>query len=362
MRRPLLQLLLALVFSLPNLVAAAEEHWEYTIRPGDSFWKIAERYTDSVNNWGELLRINSIDKSADRAILPGTRIVIPISMLKLQPAPARVVAVNGAVSLVRADGQSAEITVGTELFSGDRVTTGDGQSLRLQFADQSELQVQANSEVVLDKLSQFKHSGMVDTRIRLNSGRIQTRVQQQKEGNRYEIKTPSAITAVRGTDFRLSAEGTEISRTEVTEGLVAVSAGDAEKGVDEGFGIIAEAGKPLPDPVKLLPPTEIGANSSTDDNELQVSWVELDGAASYRYAVATDANFDQVTLEGSTEANELVLEELSPGAYFLRVRGIDQFGLEGFDADRRYVIEAPSDEDFYAWMILLPIGILILSL
>ncbi len=362
MRRPILKLLLALAFSLPNLVTAAEEYWEYTIRPGDSFWKIAERYTDSVNNWGELLRINSVDKSAERAVLPGTRIVIPISMLKLQPAPARVVAVTGAVSLVRADGQTAEIAVGTELFSGDRVITGDGQSLRLQFADESELQVQANSEVVLDKLSQFKHSGMVDTRVRLNSGRVETRVREQKQGNRYEIRTPSAITAVRGTDFRLSAASSEISRAEVTEGLVAIAAGDDEKGVNEGFGIVAEAGKPLPDPVKLLPATEIGANTSTNDNELEVSWLELDGAVSYRYAVATDANFDQVITEDSTEANELVLGELSPGAYFLRVRGIDQLGLEGFDADRRYVVEAPSDEDFYAWMILVPIGILLLSL
>ncbi len=112
----------------------------------------------------------------------------------------------------------------------------------------------------------------------------------------------------------------------------------------------------------MLPATEIGANTSTDDNQLRVSWVELDGAVSYRYPVATDANFDQVTIEGSTEENELVLDELSPGAYFLRVRGIDQFGLAGLNADRRYVVEAPFFEDFYAWMVLMPIGIPPLSL
>ncbi len=362
MRRPLLTLLLALAISLPDLVAAAEDYWEYTFRPGDTFWSIAERYTDSANNWRELLRINSVAEDADRAVLPGTRILIPISLLKLQPAPARVIAVNGAVTLVRADGQTAELIVGTELFTGDRVITGDGQSLRLQFADQSELQVKSNSEVVFDKLSQFKHSGMVDTRIRLNSGRVETRVQQQNPGNRYEIRTPSAITAVRGTNFRLSSESSEISKAEVTEGLVAISAGDEEKGVNQGFGIVAEAGQPLPDPVELLPSPVLSDNLSDENNELQVSWEALDGAVSYRYAFATDANFDQVTLEGLTEENDLVVDELSPGAYFLRVRGIDQHGLEGFDADARYVVEEPFDYDFYAWKSLLPDGAIPLPL
>jgi len=360
MLRPVLTLLLTLTFSLPNLVAAAEEYWEYTFRPGDSLWKIAERYTTSVNNWDELLRINSIDLATDRSILPGTRISIPISMLKLQPTPALVIAVSGAAYLVRADGQEAELTIGTELFSGDRVVTGDQQSLRMQFADKSELQVLPNSEVVLDKLSHFKQTGMVDTRIRLNSGRVRTWVIEQKPGNHYEIKTPAAITAVRGTTFRLSSDDSQISRTEVTEGLVAVSAGDAEKDVNDGFGIVAEQGKPLPDPVKLLAALEISVNLSADESKLQVSWMALEAAEFYRYQLATDEKFDQVTFDGSTEDSEIRMDELLPGQYYLRVRGIDQYGLEGFDSVRSYVIQEPSIEDFYAWKVVLPIWFLLL--
>jgi len=362
MSRPVLTLLLALAISFPNLVAAAEEHWEYTFRPGDSLWKIAEKYTKSVNNWGELLRINSIDQASDRTILPGTRILIPVSMLKLQPAPALVTAVTGAAYLVRADGEQAELTVGTELFSGDRVVTGDQQSLRLQFADKSELQVLANSEVVLDKLSQFQQTGMVDTRIRLNTGGVNTWVIKQKPGNRYEIKTPAAITAVRGTTFRLSSDDSDISRTEVTEGLVVVSADVAEKDVNHGFGIVAEQGKPLPDPVKLLEAPEISNNLSPDESKLRVSWINLEAAVSYRYQLATDEKFDQVTIDDRTEASEIRMDELLPGQYYLRVRGVDQYGLEGFDSVKSYVIQEPSIEDFYAWKIIMPIGLLLLVL
>ncbi|MDH3633618.1 MAG: FecR domain-containing protein [Gammaproteobacteria bacterium] len=362
MLRPVLTLLLTLAISLPNLVIAAEEYWEYTFRPGDSLWKIAEKYTTSVNNWGELLKLNSIDEASDRTILPGTRIVIPVSMLKLQPTPALVIAVNGAATLVRANGEESVLTVGTELFSGDRVVTGDQQSLRMQFADKSELQVLANSEIVLDKLSHFKETGMVDTQIRLNSGRVRTWVIKQKPGDRYEIKTPAAITAVRGTTFRLSSDDSQISRTEVTEGLVVVSADQAEKDVNSGFGIVAEEGKPLPDPVKLLAPPEISNNQSADTSKLQVSWTILDGAEFYRYQLATDEKFDQIAIDDRTDDSEIRLDELLPGQYYLRVRGVDQFRLEGFESVKSFVIEEPSNEDFYAWKIIIPVGMLLLVL
>lgn len=363
MFRPLFTLLLALAICLPNPVVAAEDYWEYTFRPGDSLWKIAEKYTTSINNWGELLRINSIEDAEDRTLLPGTRISIPVSMLKLQPAPALVVAVNGAPYVVRADGEQAKLTVGIELYNGDRVVTGDRQSLRMQFADKSELQVLPNSEVVLDKLSQFEQTGMVDTRIRLNSGRVNTWVEKQKPGNRYEIKTPAAITAVRGTNFRLSSDDSQISRTEVTEGFVAVSAGDSEKDIEDGFGIVAEQDKPLPDPIKLLPPPRISDNLSVDKSKLQVSWMNLAGAESYRYQLATDEKFDQVTIYGSTRENEIRLDELLPGQYFLRVRGVDQYKLEGMDSTiGSFLIQEKVVKEFSIWSIIIPVGMILLAL
>ncbi|MBT8433301.1 MAG: FecR domain-containing protein [Gammaproteobacteria bacterium] len=363
MFRLLLTLLLALAIYLPNPVAAAEEHWEYTFRPGDSLWKIAEKYTTSVNNWGELLKINSIETAEDRTILPGTRISIPVSMLKLQPAPALVIVVSGAAYVVRADGEKAELTVGTELFSGDRVVTGEQQSLRMQFADKSVLQVLPNSEVVLDKLSQFEQTGMVDTRIRLNSGRVKTWVEKQKPDNRYEIKTPAAITAVRGTTFRLSSDDSQVGRTEVLEGNVAVSASDAEKDIKNGFGIVAEQDKPLPEPVKLLPPPRISGNLSQDKSKLRVSWRSLKGAEIYRYQLAIDEKFDQVAIYGSTEDSEIRLDELAPGQYFLRVSGVDQNELEGFDSTiGSFVIEEPVVKQFSIWSIIIPVGMILLAL
>ncbi len=357
-------LLLMLTISLPGLVTAEEEYWEYTFRPGDSIWKIAEKYTTSVNNWAEIQEINKILEGPDRRIRPGTRIVIPVSMLKLQPTPALVIAVSGDVSLLRANGEKSEVIIGTKLYSGDRVVTADRQNLRMQFADKSELQVLPNSEVVLDKLSHHETSGMVDTRIRLNYGRVNTRVEQQRPDSHYEIITPAAITAVRGTAFRLSTDE-QISRTEVTAGIVGVSAGGAEKQVNDGYGIVAEKDKPLPEPVKLLAAPEVSDNLSADNSELHVSWNKLAGAKAYRYRLASDQQFNQTIIDESTENNSIKLTELAPGQYYLQVRGIDQFKLEGVDAINDYEVRQapppPVVDDSY-WKVIITTGIVVLLL
>lgn len=360
--RLITRLLLVVIISLPGLVAAEEEYWEYTFRPGDSIWQIAKKYTTTVNNWSEIQRLNKIRQGPDRKIRPGTRIIIPVSMLKRQPAPAKVIATSGDASLVRANGDKAIITMGMLLYSGDRVITEDRQSLRMQFADKSELQVLPNSEVVLDKLSYHEDTGMVDTRIRLNTGSVNTRVEKQNPDSHYEIKTPAAITAVRGTAFRLSSDASQISRTEVTEGIVGVSAGVSEKEVKDGYGIVAEKGKPLPEPVKLLPAPEVNVKLSADKTALHLSWLELEGAKHYRYQLATDENFNQVAVDDMTEKTSIELNELMAGNYFLRVRGVDQYKLEGVDSIDAFEIHKKSAEDDTYWMVIMSTGMILLFL
>ena len=361
MLRQIIKLLLLLAISLPGLVAAEEEYWEYTFRPGDSIWKIAEEYTTSVNNWLEIQELNKIRQGPDRRIPPGTRIVIPVSMLKLQPVPAIVIAVSGEASLVRANGEKQTLKTGTRLYSGDRVVTADEQSLRMQFADKSELQVLPNSVVVLDKLSHHKNTGMVDTRIRLNSGSVNTWVEKLKPDSRYEIKTPAAVTAVRGTAYRLSSTS-QISRTMVTEGNVGVAAGDTEKIVPDGYGIVAEKDKPLPEPVKLLPPPVLGENQSQDKTMLKIAWPKLEDAKYYRYQLAADDKFNQLIVDRSTEDTSIEINDLKPGRYYLLVRGVDQYQLEGLDTVSEFEInQAPAEKD-NSWIVPVSVGVLILIL
>ena len=203
------------------------------------------------------------------------------------------------------------------------------------------------------------------SRIRLNYGRVNTWVEQQRPDSHYEIITPAAITAVRGTAFRLSTDDEQISRTEVTAGIVGVSAGGAEKQVNDGYGIVAEKDKLLPEPVKLLAAPEVSDILSADNSELHVSWNKLAGAKAYRYRLASDQQFNQTIIDESTENNSIKLTELAPGQYYLQVRGIDQFKLEGVDAISDYEVQQapppPVVDDSY-WKVIITTGIVVLLL
>ena len=90
---------------------AAAHDWIYSAVPGDNIWNITERHLKGIRYWKQLQTYNRL-ASPDR-ILPGTRLRIPISWLKVQPASARVVAVVGSVERVSGhDGVRAPAAIG----------------------------------------------------------------------------------------------------------------------------------------------------------------------------------------------------------------------------------------------------------
>lgn len=362
MKKLLSSLLFILIANISCSALANEEYWEYTFRPGDSLWKIANQYTTSPNNWKQIKELNLMNQGVNRRIQIGSRIKIPISMLKVQPTPAKIVAISGAVTLLRANGNKSELQLDTLLYSGDRVITQDHQIVRIEFADQSQLQVLPNSEIILDKLSHHKKTGMVDTQIRLNSGRINTQVIKQNKGSRYEIITPSAITAVRGTAFRMSSDDSLVSRTEVTEGLVKVYNEDSEQSVKEGFGLIAKKGEPLSKPIKLLEPPTLNITQPINKQIAQLSWNKLTGAIQYRYQIATDDTFKELIVNQQTQDHNVNINDLTPNHYYIRVRGIDQYQLEGINSTIDLQILEIKQTDHLLKDAILPTGINLLNL
>jgi hypothetical protein len=260
-------------------------------------------------------------------------------MLKQAPQPAIVIALDGDARILRSDGSEGALSEGDKLYAGDKVFTDQEHSLRIQFADGSTLQVLGGSEVAMDKLSYHEDTGMVDTRVRLQRGRVNTWVEKLKPRSRYQIQTPAAITAVRGTAYRLISGDDLITRTEVTEGSVNVSSGGETRAVETGFGLVVEKDKPLPQPVKLLGAPLIGDNQA-GGSTLDIRWERLEGAASYRLQVARDAAFNRIIADRTTDQTGFRLTDLEPGQYFVRVRAIDALSLEGINALRQFEIAA----------------------
>jgi len=318
------------------------EDWIYRLHKGDTLTLVAERFLKPQFTAAQLQVYNGILK--DRQMPVGTEIRVPIDWLSQTLAGVEVRYVFGQASLYRRGQDSPEDVVrGTLLKAGDRVVTAERSAVSLNFADGTHLLIGPRSEVVFDALSLFQGQGILDTRIRLQRGRLENRVKPlQQPDARFEILTPAAVTLVRGTDFRVSVEaGSELTRNEVSEGGVAVSAEGETVQVDAGEGTLIEPGKPPAPPRRLLSPPDLSALPKRQTLPADVwRWPALPQAVSYRVQLLDDET--SVVYAEQVGDPQITLPEQPAGQYELRVRGIDELGLEGLSARHAFEFAAPS--------------------
>jgi hypothetical protein len=380
-----------MLVSLLQPVNAAD--WQYTMRPGDTLWTLCEEYTKEPNCWQKLGPLNNI--SRDRAIPPGTRIRIPASWLKVPAASATIVFVQGEVRYQLPEEAEVPALEGIKLTIGSKLITANG-SVSLAFADGSSMVLEPHSQLELDTLSNFELNGMVDSTVRLNQGTVKTRVIKREPRSHFRTITPSALAAVRGTEYRVNVVATGAENTskqatlvEVYQGLVDVAAENITFPVPANFGIIAKQGETLQEPVKLL-----GKPEFVDFDEQQtllvdvtskplspvvIQWQDVPLAVGFQLNVLADQKSDTKTEKliksYRTKITELNLNDLAAGCYQLSLRAIDSLGLHGLSAQKRLclnqkivvpTVKAPEPKDAEdereIWPVLIPIGLFILAI
>ena len=328
-----------LLLSLSPLAPAAD--WTYTVRPGDTLWDFSTQYLKGTEYWPRVQALNKVKNP--QHLQPGSRLTVPVAWLKHQPTPAKVISLQGEVRLKAATGSTAALKSGAEIFSGDELICGPDGSITLEFADGSRLLIEPNSTVVMDTLGSFEQTGMVDTSVRLLRGRVENRVIPQSGKRRYQIITPAAVAAVRGTRFRVAAEAERpVMLSEVLEGAVGVSGAGASQDVGAGFGTRAEAGKaPLPPRRLLAAPNLGGLARHLKPQALDFSWPAEAAASAYHAQLSGDASFSTLLHDTLLDAARFQWPALPAGEYFLRVRARDDIGLEGLDAVHRFTVSEP---------------------
>jgi predicted phage tail protein len=144
---------------------------------------------------------------------------------------------------------------------------------------------------------------------------------------------------VRGTEFRSSVEPSgDRGTTETLEGLVAVAGSGAEVSVPADYGTRVERDAAPRPPLQLLPPPDLQTIPGTNGaSRLVLQWPAITGAAGYRVQLAPDAEFHSFVADAVSIAAQIDLPAPADGNYWLRVRSIDNLGLEGRDAVRTLV-------------------------
>ena len=202
--------------------AAVGQDWFYTVRPGDNAWDVGKRYLKSMRYWPQFKELNRI--SDPRRITPGSSLRFRLAWLKSGAVMATLQAVHGEVTILRAGtGSTIPARAGMTLWGGDEVHTGPGGNATLRFVDNSLVLLEQDSVLALDSLMYYGGTGMAETRLHLKKGRTDNKVTPKKgPGSRFEIRTPSAMAAVRGTSYRVGCDS-EVMRTEVSGGSVQVA-------------------------------------------------------------------------------------------------------------------------------------------
>lgn len=320
----LLAIALALLGPATGLAAQDEGEVAYEVKAGDTLYDLARRY---FRNEQAALRVQRLNRVADPRRLPvRTTLRIPRELLRFTPVELRVAGFSGPVDL---GGRSP--AVGAVLGEGQVVTTGRGGFVSFRATDGGEISLPSNTMARLIRARRYVLGNLLDVDFAVLGGRGEAKAPKLKSGERYRLRTPTTVTAVRGTEFRVAFdESAGKSVAEVVEGEVAVAAGGQERPTGAGFGVASSAAG-VGAAEALLPAPDLVDPGAVQTGETLAFAIEpVASAVAYRTQVARDAGFLEVVAEQVGPETTVVLPGMPNGRYAVRSRAISANDIEGF--------------------------------
>lgn len=330
-----------------SLTQAQVEDWIYEVRVGDNLWNISEKYLLDVSYAKKVQKLNNI--SDPWKMLPGTQITIPSQWIRHFPALVRVINLQGLAHSLDQGSKPKQLKTGSIVVLGDTIITAANSTLVLGFLDGTRVLLEENSRLKIDRLMLLENTGMLDSHLKLESGRMEIQVVPDKRPARqFKIKTPVAVTSVRGTNYRVSSETKKNeSRTEVLKGEVEVEGSGSNLSLATGFGTVTAKGqKPLP-PIKLLSAPDTSQIPEIFNKlPMQFSMPKPKAGQSYRLQVAKTEHFRDILFNKKYNSNNIRASDFPDGDYHLRIRALDSQQLEGHNAQQQFTINAFPESPF----------------
>jgi hypothetical protein len=161
--------------------------------------------------------------------------------------------VDGVVELMPAGSDTWHpASAGEQVEAGSRIRTGPLSTATLAFFDGSTTDMEAQAEVTVIDLSSRRGGGRVIL-LRQTRGQTYSRVRRLPDrASRFEIETPTASTAVRGTEFAVAVEADGTTSVTVAEGLVEVTAQETTVVVSAGQKTTVQPARPPSPPATML--------------------------------------------------------------------------------------------------------------
>lgn len=296
----------------------------YVTQPGDTLLGLAERGLVRPQDWQKVARLNGV---ADPHLLPtGKTLVVPLALLRREALTAKVAAFSGDVKI-----GGAPVKAGMTLGAGSVIETGANSFVTLVLADDSRVTLPSQSRVRVETLDRIVLDGRIDRKFAIEAGRAEFGVTPRARAeDRFLVRTPVAVAAVRGTEFRLAhdaASGNSV--VSVMEGDVAsrplAAAGEVDVGA--GKGAVLGAG---PTKLATLLPAPVLARPGRVLDEPEVAFSVAPASGVRRHVqLARDAGFVDLFAEAESGEPEIRFSGVENGTLYVRVTAIDADGVEG---------------------------------
>ncbi|CAN7518585.1 FecR domain-containing protein [Acidovorax delafieldii] len=323
----------------------------HAVKEGDTLEGLARSYLANPRQWPLLQARNKV--ADPKRLQPGSLIFIPV---RLQPSESATVQfVQGEVTAqARGSGTPAPIATGSKLEEGTELKVGPESFVAVQLADGTVVRVQAQSELQLRQLRRRGRAGSVQSVLEMHKGGVESTVPPSAEPlRRIEIRTPLAVTSVRGTQFSVALADSGQTTASVEHGSVAVQSRrdtDSEPGAalkaptallapGQGLAVATDGTVGAPRPLLPAPDTSGMPTTLGDAGLLAIDLPMASVATRYVAQVAQDPAFTQVLRHGSFPDGRLRWKALDDGRYYLAVRALDDAGIAGLPAVQPFTVK-----------------------
>lgn len=341
--------ILASLLLTPPLLAQ-EVMQEIKVNPGDTMWSIANKYLKDPQKWPEIVKYNQLPTADPTIALPGSKIKIPVLLIKEEFRIAQLVKFIPEVRFKRKGEEEwkqaqADMTLKYE----DSLRTMKGAQARVRFPSKEVVQINENSYVVLKPEKILQEIQLLEGDVRASRAKVimpgGTVVKPQGNGSDYQAKVREDKTEV----------------VFVYKGQVDVTAQGKTVTVREGFGTQVPKSAPPMEPMPLtnfkdFDPKELTTNSTNtqlagqkpikftppspsptppskpNTSNKSKSLVSKDILTDYKLQLARDNKFLAIILEKTEktgQAFDIKKANIPDGTYFMRVAFVDALGVVG---------------------------------
>ncbi len=164
--------------------------------------------------------------------------------------PINIISVTGKVEIQEA---GTDVWIKAEknaiLKTGDIIKTGDDGEAILAFSEGNSLKVSPFSLITISKA--VVENNLETSEFNLEKGRLLAKAKKMKPGESFNVKTPSAVAGVRGTDFLSQVGEDKKAMFAVLSGELSVFAEGIEVAVTANMKVDVEMGAPPSEPIAI---------------------------------------------------------------------------------------------------------------